>query len=70
METLNRCIDGERKRDPTTDLRGIENSTRNTVSSLATASKLSASFGQAEQRNPAVAAATAATTGTRGAHAS
>jgi hypothetical protein len=26
METLNRYIDGGSKRDPTTDLRGIENS--------------------------------------------
>jgi len=26
MEMLNRYIDGGRKRDPTTDLRGIENS--------------------------------------------
>jgi len=26
METLNRYIDGGRKRDPTTDLRDIENS--------------------------------------------
>jgi len=25
MEVLNRYIDGEMKRDPTTDLRGIEN---------------------------------------------
>ncbi len=26
METLNRCIDGERKRDQATNFRGIENS--------------------------------------------
>src|SRR5438034_6573017 len=33
MEVLNRCIGGGRKRDPTTDLRDIENSDADTVSS-------------------------------------
>ncbi len=54
METLNRYIDGGRKRDRTTDLRGIENS--------------DAEYGLVGHGNLAVAAPTASAT--RGAHAS